>query len=82
MRLALGYAGMFFGAGFVSGQEIRQFFVVYGTAGLFGLVLSALLFFAVGILFFESCWCLAITPFFPGRWIWRRTCFFSAWWSL
>ena len=54
MRLALGYAGMFFGAGFVSGQEIRQFFVVYGTAGLFGLVLSALLFFAVGILFFET----------------------------
>ena len=54
MRLALGYAGMFFGAGFVSGQEIRQFFVVYGTAGLFGLVLSALLFFAVGVLFFET----------------------------
>ena len=54
MRLALGYAGMFFGAGFVSGQEIRQFFVVYGTAGLFGLVLSALLFFAVGALFFET----------------------------
>ena len=54
MRLALGYAGMFFGAGFVSGQEIRQFFVVYGTTGLFGLVLSALLFFAVGVLFFET----------------------------
>ena len=54
MRLALGYAGMFFGAGFVSGQEIRQFFVVYGAAGLFGLVLSALLFFAVGVLFFET----------------------------
>ena len=48
LRLALGYAGMYFGAGFVSGQEIRQFFGVYGAAGLFGLVLSALLLFAAG----------------------------------
>ena len=53
LRLALGYAGMYFGAGFVSGQEIRQFFGVYGAAGLFGLVLSALLLFAAGAAFFE-----------------------------
>lgn len=53
-KLALSYAGMFFGAGFVSGQEIRQFFGVYGTAGLFGLVLSALLFFVVGAAFFDA----------------------------
>ena len=53
LRLALGYAGMFFGAGFVSGQEIRQFFCVYGTAGLLGLLLSGLLFFFVGAAYFD-----------------------------
>ncbi|MBQ7534935.1 MAG: hypothetical protein IJT43_04870 [Stomatobaculum sp.] len=54
LQLALSYAGMFFGAGFVSGQEIRQFFSVYGTAGLFGLILSALLFFLLGAAFFDA----------------------------
>ena len=42
-RLALVYAGCFLGAGYVSGQEMWQFFGVYGVGGLWGLLLAAFL---------------------------------------
>ena len=33
VRLGLLFAGCFLGAGYVSGQELRQYFVVYGAWG-------------------------------------------------
>ena len=37
-RLGLLFAGCFLGAGYVSGQELRQYFVVYGAKGYLGLL--------------------------------------------
>ncbi len=44
------YVGCFLGAGFVSGQELWQFFGVHGKWGFFGLGISILLFFLAGYL--------------------------------
>ena len=49
MTLGLTYAGCFLGAGFVSGQEIWQFFGAFGIYGVFGLVLTFLLHFLFGV---------------------------------
>lgn len=49
-RLAMTYAGAFLGAGFVSGQELWQFFGSFGTWGYAGFVVAALLFFLFGVL--------------------------------
>lgn len=49
-RIALTFAGCFLGAGFVSGQELWQFFGAFGLFGLFGLVLSMTLLFFFGVL--------------------------------
>lgn len=46
--LVMGYLGAVIGAGFASGQEIVQFFVVYGTDGLKGSITAAFLFAACG----------------------------------
>lgn len=48
--LAVTYAGCFLGAGFVSGQEIRQFFAQYGTYGICGLILATVLLYGFGVL--------------------------------
>lgn len=50
LRLAFAYAGCFLGAGYVSGQELWQFFGTYGRLGVAGMLLSMVLFFAFGIL--------------------------------
>ena len=42
-KLALSFAGCFLGAGYVSGQELWQFFGSFGAAGVFGLALAVLL---------------------------------------
>lgn len=42
-RLALVYAGCFLGAGYLSGQELWQFFGAFGIGGVWGLVLCAAL---------------------------------------
>ena len=42
-RFALVYAGCFLGAGYLSGQELWQFFGVFGRGGLWGLALCAVL---------------------------------------
>ncbi|MCL6477922.1 MAG: hypothetical protein K6T65_05850 [Peptococcaceae bacterium] len=42
------YAGAVIGAGFASGQEILQFFIVFGDRGLWGLLLAAILFCYLG----------------------------------
>lgn len=43
-KIAAIYAGTIMGAGFASGQELTQFFVVYGKMGLVGLLLATCLF--------------------------------------
>jgi len=46
-QLALSYTGVFLGAGFVSGQELWQFFACFGPWGIVGFVLTAAIFFIV-----------------------------------
>lgn len=48
-RIAATYAGTIMGAGFASGQELTQFFVVYGSMGLAGLFVTGCLFCWLGI---------------------------------
>ena len=40
LQLAISFVGLFLGAGFVSGQELWQFFACFGSAGLFGFLIS------------------------------------------
>lgn len=44
------YIGAVIGAGFASGQEIMQFFMVFGQAGLWGVLLATVLFSYLGAL--------------------------------
>ena len=52
IRLGLTYAGCFLGAGYVSGQELWQFFGSFGAGGFFGLLLAVALLFAFGVIVF------------------------------
>ena len=48
--LGFTYAGCFLGAGYVSGQELWQFFGAYGVKGIYGLIITVLIQFAFGII--------------------------------
>ncbi|GAB6137161.1 YkvI family membrane protein [Halanaerobaculum tunisiense] len=48
-QVAVTYIGAIIGAGFASGQELLQFFIVYGASGLTGIIISGLLFILLGI---------------------------------
>ena len=48
IRLGLAFSGCFLGAGYVSGQELWQFFGQYGIAGFAGLLLAVLLLCIIG----------------------------------
>lgn len=50
METAMLYAGAYLGAGFVSGNELRQFFFDFGGRGYLGMLLAVLLLTAIGIL--------------------------------
>lgn len=50
LSLGFTFAGCFLGAGFVSGQEIWQFFGAFGMMGIFGVVLTFALHFLFGII--------------------------------
>ena len=50
-KLAITYVGVFLGAGFVSGQELWQFFACFGPAGFAGFLFSSAIFFTI-----TSCW--------------------------
>ncbi len=50
IRLAVVYAGCFLGAGYVSGQELLQYFGDFGLMGYVGLAAAMLLFFLLGVL--------------------------------
>ena len=39
LGLGLTYAGSFFGAGYVSGKELYEFFSSFGTKGYYGIIL-------------------------------------------
>lgn len=43
-EISMAFTGSLLGAGFVSGQELMQFFAVFGKSGLVGMVLSMCLF--------------------------------------
>lgn len=49
-QIAMSFTGSFLGAGFVSGQEIYQFFGVFGKNGLVGMSLALIYFFISGCL--------------------------------
>ncbi|MDD3165233.1 MAG: hypothetical protein PHS97_05200 [Oscillospiraceae bacterium] len=49
-RTAFVFSGFFLGAGFVSGQELWQFFGCFGGYGFLGLLIAAVLFAVCGIL--------------------------------
>lgn len=48
LRLGFIFAGCFLGAGYVSGQELWQFFGIYGKSGFSGLIFAIFLFFIFG----------------------------------
>lgn len=50
LRLGLSFAGCFLGAGYVSGQELWQFFGSFGAKGFSGLAITMLLLYAIGVL--------------------------------
>ena len=50
LSLGFTFAGCFLGVGFVSGQEIWQFFGAFGIMGIFGIILTFLLHFLFGII--------------------------------
>ena len=54
-KVASVYVGIILGAGFASGQEIVKFFVNYGYMGLFGLLLSGVVFSLVGWAVMDIC---------------------------
>ena len=47
ISIAMAFVGLAVGAGFASGQEVMQFFVHFGTAGIWGAVFVAI-FMAIG----------------------------------
>jgi len=49
-KVAALYVGTVIGAGFASGQEIMQFFISFGSRGLAGAVLAAVLFALLGLI--------------------------------
>ena len=49
-NLGLAFAGCFLGAGYVSGQELWQFFGSFGTKGVAGLLVAVALLFFTGII--------------------------------
>lgn len=52
-KLSMTYAGCFLGAGYVSGQELWQFFGVCGIKGFWGLLLTTALLALFGLLLFR-----------------------------
>ena len=53
LRLGFAFAGSFLGAGYVSGQEIWQFFGRFGVGALPGLVLAVALIGTIGVMVWE-----------------------------
>lgn len=54
-NIAFVFSGSFLGAGYVSGQELYQFFASYGISGFWGIPVSLTLFFAFGVILMLLC---------------------------
>ena len=50
LKIGSAFIGVIVGAGFASGQEILQYFTSFGTLGIFGAILSTVLFSGIGML--------------------------------
>jgi uncharacterized membrane protein YkvI len=59
-KVASVYAGTILGAGFASGQEIKQFFVIYGYQSIYGIILSGILFALIGTVVLNKIYCYRI----------------------
>lgn len=55
LHIGFVFAGSFLGAGYVSGQELFQFFASYGISGFFGVLISLILFFVFGVILMLLC---------------------------
>ncbi|MCL2677439.1 MAG: hypothetical protein FWE85_00110 [Clostridiales bacterium] len=53
LKIAAAYIGTVVGAGFATGQEILQFFAGFGLSGLWGIILTTLLFIVFGFIIME-----------------------------
>ncbi|MDK6233644.1 YkvI family membrane protein [Aerococcus sanguinicola] len=53
VKIGLAYLGVIIGAGFASGQEMFQYFVSFGKMGIWGLVISSILFIVGGIVLLQ-----------------------------
>lgn len=53
LKIAAAYIGTVVGAGFATGQEILQFFAGFGTRGLWGILISTILFIVFGVIIME-----------------------------
>lgn len=53
LNLGLAFAGCFLGAGYVSGQELWQFFGSFGLNGAVGLAIAMAMLFGVGVLMLD-----------------------------
>lgn len=62
-RIAANFAGTIMGAGFASGQELTQFFVIYGSMGFAGLLVTCLLFTWLGIQILEISYQIKATSY-------------------
>jgi len=62
-KVSATYAGTIMGAGFASGQELTQFFVIYGSMGLVGLAVTGCLFSWLGIQILEIGYKIKATSF-------------------
>lgn len=49
-QISLAFAGCFLGAGFISGQELWQFFMSFGYKGIFGLMLALIILYILGVM--------------------------------
>ena len=49
LGISMAFIGLIVGAGFASGQEALQYFVAFGTRGIWGAVLAAVLMTITGI---------------------------------
>ena len=63
VKISATYAGTIMGAGFASGQELTQFFVVYGNMGLAGLLVTCCLFAWLGIHILEISYKIKATSY-------------------
>ena len=50
LKIGSAFIGVIVGAGFASGQEILQYFTSFGILGMFGAILSTVLFAGIGML--------------------------------